>query len=124
MTDDSSVMAAGTWDDFTYIFEAVGNQYSLIQTMSSSDDLDGVDITGDGEFLATCIYTTSAHVLQKQVDGTYSEIQSFVSGSGRYKAVAISEDGELMFYGTSTDVYVVKKSGGTYSALTTLTGFP
>ena len=26
-------------------------------------------------------------------------------------------------YGTSNDVYVVKKSGGTYSALTTLTGF-
>ena len=83
-------MAAGTWDDYTYIFEAVGNQYSLIQTMTSTSDLDGVDITGDGEFLATCVYSTSAHVLGRQPDGTYSEIQSFISGSGNYKAIAIS----------------------------------
>ena len=54
-------MVAGTWDDYLYVFQATGQYYSLIQSVHVSNDLDGVDVTGDGNFFASIIYTTSAH---------------------------------------------------------------
>lgn len=115
-------MVAGTWDDYLYVFQAVGNTYNLIQTMSSASDLDGVDITGDGEFFASIVYSTSAHAYERQSNGQFTEIQKFVSGSGRYKAIGVTQDKQLFYYGTGNQVYVAIRSGSTYTALTTLGG--
>ena len=98
ISDDNSIIVAGSHDDRVYVFVHDGTEYALSQTLTEMDnDVEVTDMTGDGKWLIVCGYDPDLYVYYN--DNGFILNQTLEGANLEIWAAGITDDHQWIVFG-------------------------